>query len=182
MKHTNYLLKSVLTGTLAILLSSTYAFAQAPVTGKEVAKLSQRVRHELLMLPFFTVFDNLEYRVDGSTVTLSGKVTRPVLKLDAERVVQRIEGVGRVNNEIEVLPLSDIDNHIRWQTARVIYGNPELNRYGWGTQPSIRIIVENGHVTLEGVVDNQMDKTVAGMRANSVPGVFSVTNDLVIHG
>jgi len=182
MKITNYLLKSVLTGTLAIMLSSTYAFPQAATPTKQTTNLSQKVRHELVMLPFFTIFDNLEYRVDGSTVTLMGKVTRPVLKTDAQRVVERIEGVEHVNNEIQVLPTSEIDNHIRWQMARVIYGNPELNRYGWGTQPSIRIIVENGRVTLEGVVDNQMDKQVAGMRANSVPGVFSVTNDLVVRG
>jgi hyperosmotically inducible periplasmic protein len=178
MKLTNYLLKATLTGTLAILLSSTYAFAQAPAAQQH--DLTSKVRHELVMLPYFTIFDNLGYRVDGNTVTLLGKVTNPSLRQDAERVVKNIEGVDRVQNEIEVLPLSPLDSRIRWQEARAIYGFPTLNRYGMGTQPSIRIIVENGHVTLEGVVNNQADKNVAGIRANGVSGVFSVTNDLVV--
>jgi hyperosmotically inducible periplasmic protein len=181
MKLTNYLLKATLTGTLAILMSSTYAFAQTPADNQHTHDLTSKVRHELLMLPYFTIFDNLGYRVDGSTVTLVGKVTKPSIKQEAERVVEHIEGVDRVQNDIEVLPLSPFDNQIRWQEARAIYGYPTLNRYGMGTQPSIRIIVENGHVTLEGVVNNQADKNVAGMRANGVPGVFSVTNDLVVH-
>lgn len=182
MKLTNYLLKATLTGTLAILMSSTYAFAQPPADNQHTHDLTSKVRHELVMLPYFTIFDNLEYRVDGGTVTLMGKVTKPSIRQEAERVVAHIEGVDRVQNDIEVLPLSGIDNQIRWQEARAIYGYPTLNRYGMGTQPSIRIIVENGHVTLEGVVNNQADKNVAGIRANGVPGVFSVTNDLVVHG
>jgi hyperosmotically inducible protein len=181
MKLTNDLLKATLTGTLAIMLiSSTYAFAQMPGANQPTNDLTSRVRHELVMLPYFTIFDNMSYRVDGSTVTLMGKVTRTSLRQDAERVVKNIEGVDRVQNEIEVLPVSMFDNQIRWQEARAIYGYPTLNRYGMGTQPSIRIIVENGHVTLEGVVNNQADKNVAGMRANGVHGVFSVTNDLVV--
>jgi hyperosmotically inducible periplasmic protein len=180
MKVTNYLLKATLTGTLAILMSSTYAFAQTPAVNKPAKDLTSRVRHELLMLPYFTMFDNLGYRVDGSTVTLVGKVTRPSLRQDAERVVKNIEGVDRVQNDVEVLPLSPFDNRIRMQEARAIYGYPTLNRYGMGTQPSIRIIVENGHVTLEGVVNNQADKNVAGIRANGVAGVFSVENDLKV--
>jgi hyperosmotically inducible protein len=181
MKLTSYLLKATLTGTLAILMSSTYAFAQTPADNQHTHDLTSKVRHELVMLPYFTIFDDLEYRVDGSTVTLMGKVTKPSIRQEAERVVAHIEGVDRVQNDIEVLPLSGFDNQIRWQEARAIYGYPTLNRYGMGTQPSIRIIVENGHVTLEGVVNNQADKNVAGIRANAVPGVFSVTNDLVVH-
>lgn len=140
--------------------------------------LPKQVRHELVMLPYYNLFDNLGYRVDGNVVTLYGEVTRPTLKSDAERVVKRIEGVARVDNQIEVLPLSPMDNRIRWETARAIYGYGPLQRYGMGAVPSIHIIVKNGNVTLTGVVANQGDKNVANIRANSVPGVFSVTNDL----
>jgi osmotically-inducible protein OsmY len=142
--------------------------------------ISKRVRHELLMLPYFTIFDNFSYRVDGDTVTLLGQVTRPVLREDAQRAVQRVEGVSKVENNIEVLPLSPFDNQIRWATARAIYGFATLNRYALGTHPSIHIIVKNGNVTLVGVVDNKGDKNIAGIRANSVPGVFSVENDLQV--
>jgi len=167
-------------GGLVLALSSTLVFAQGNTDGADKAALamSQKVRHELVMMPYVTIFDNFSYKVDGATVTLYGKVTRPILKDEAGRLVSRIEGVEHVDNQIEVLPLSPFDNQIRRATARAIYGYPMLNRYGWGTQPSIRIIVENGHVTLEGVVNNQTDRNVAEIRANSVPGVFSVTNDL----
>jgi hyperosmotically inducible protein len=178
MKTSNQLRNFLLTGALAALLP-VMAFSQSmPVTNATQQALETKVRHELVMLPYFTIFDNLAYKVDGDSVTLYGKVTRPSLKQDAERLVKHVEGVQRVDNQIEVLPLSNFDNQIRWQTARAIYGAPVLNRYGMGTQPSIRIIVENGHVTLEGVVDSQGDKSIAGIRANTVPGVFSVTNDL----
>ncbi len=140
--------------------------------------LTQEVRHELVMLPYYSIFDNLSYRVDGSTVTLFGQVTRPTLKSDAENVVKRIEGVTRVINNIEVLPLSPMDDRIRIAEARAIYGFPSLNRYAMGALPPIHIIVKNGNVTLEGVVANQADKNTAGIRANGVPGVFSVKNDL----
>ncbi|HWF47687.1 MAG TPA: BON domain-containing protein [Bryobacteraceae bacterium] len=142
--------------------------------------ISKKVRHELVMLPFLTIFDNLSYRIDGTTVTLAGQVTRPVVKQDAQRVVKDVEGVSSVQNEIEVLPLSPIDNQIRWAEARSIYGFPTLNRYGAGTQPSIHIVVKNGNVTLVGVVNSKSDKDVAGIRANQVPGVFSVQNELKI--
>jgi hyperosmotically inducible protein len=142
--------------------------------------LAERVRHELVMLPYYNVFDNLSFRVDGNTVTLFGEVTRPTLKSDAEHVVKRLEGVDRVVNHIEVLPLSPFDNRIRFATYRAIYGFEPLQRYGLGTQPSIRIIVKNGHVTLEGVVNNQSDRNIAALRANGVPGVFSVTNRLQV--
>jgi hyperosmotically inducible periplasmic protein len=183
MTKRNLVSKKLFLGTLVLALSSTYALAQngsaAPGTpGPQ--KIEQKVRHELVMLPYFSIFDNLAYKVDGNTVTLYGKVTRPTLKDEAGRVVAHVEGVEHVDNQIDVLPLSMFDNQVRRATARAIYGYPMLNRYGMGTQPSIRIIVENGHVTLEGVVNNQTDKNVAGIRANSVPGVFSVTNDLRI--
>jgi hyperosmotically inducible protein len=130
------------------------------------------------MLPYYSVFDNLAYRVDDGTVTLMGQVTRPTLRDDAERVVKRLEGVERVKNEIEVLPLSPEDDRIRIAEFRAIYGDPALNRYAHQSVPPIHIIVKNGNVTLEGVVDNEADKNIAGIRANRVPGVFSVTNNL----
>jgi hyperosmotically inducible periplasmic protein len=141
-------------------------------------KITKEVRHELIMLPYYGVFDNLAYRVDGSKVTLFGQVTRPTLKSDAERAVKRIEGVELVDNQIEVLPLSPNDDQIRRATYRKIYSNPALQRYQMGAVPPIHIIVKNGNITLVGVVANQMDKTIAGIRANALPGVFSVTNNL----
>ena len=180
MKKLTRLRNKLFFGTLALALSSALASAQdnAAAANNAALAINKKVRHELIMMPYVTIFDNLSYKVEGGTVTLYGKVTRPILKDEAGRLVSRIEGVEHVDNQIEVLPLSGFDNQIRRATARAIYGYPMLNRYGSGTQPSIRIIVENGHVTLEGVVNNQADKNVAGIRANSVPGVFSVTNEL----
>ena len=133
------------------------------------------------MLPYYGIFDDLAFRVDGSTVTLMGSVARPVLKSDAENVVKRIEGVTQVVNQIKVLPLSPMDDQIRMAEYRAIYGDSQLGtRYGYRALPSIHIIVENGHVTLEGVVANQFDKNLINVRANAVPNVFSVTNNLVV--
>ncbi|MBI4874919.1 MAG: BON domain-containing protein [Acidobacteria bacterium] len=141
---------------------------------------SEAVRHELVMLPFYNVFDNLAFRVDGGTVTLLGQVSRPTLKSDAEAVVRKVAGVREVRNEIEVLPLSGFDNRIRLGVAHAVYGNSVLNRYALGAQPSIHIIVKNGDVTLEGVVATEMDRNVANLAAHGVPGVFSVTNNLLV--
>ena len=140
--------------------------------------MEREVRHELVMLPYYGLFDNLAFRVDGTTVTLSGQVSRPVLKEDAGNVVKQIEGVENVDNQIETLPLSPNDDHIRLATYRAVYGQAALNRYALQTVPSIHIIVKNGNVTLEGVVDSQNDRNIAGLQANSVSGVFSVTNNL----
>ncbi len=142
--------------------------------------LEEKVRHELVMLPYYNVFDTLSFRVDNGTVTLFGSVTDPVVKHDAEGVVKKLEGVARVDNEIEVLPLSSFDNRVRYQTYFAIYGYGPLQRYGLGTQPPIRIVVKNGNVTLAGMVASEADKRLAFMRANQVPGVFSVTNDLQV--
>jgi hyperosmotically inducible protein len=136
------------------------------------------VRHELVMLPFYNIYDNLMFRVDGNTVTLMGQVNRPTLKSSAENVVKTIPGVERVVNQIEVLPLSSFDNRIRLAVTRAVYGHSALNRYALGAQPPIHIIVKNGNVTLEGVVANEMDRNIANIQANSVSGVFSVTNNL----
>lgn len=161
-----------------VFASARFASGQAEPSSPAQARIAREVRHELLMLPYFGVFDNIEYRVDGDTVTLSGAVTRPVLKSDAENVVKHIEGVDHVVNNIEVLPPSPMDDRLRIALFRAIYGYPALEKYALGVQKPIRIIVKNGHVTLEGVVDNETDKNLAGMRANSVPGIFSVTNNL----
>lgn len=157
-------------------LMATAAFAAPPT----LSPLENHVRHELVMLPYFNVFDNISFRVDGGTVTLFGAVTKPILKSDAENAVKRVEGITRVENQIEVLPLSPFDDSIRMRTARAIYGFPALQRYGMGTQPSIHIIVKNGNVTLLGSVQSDMDKQLAYTRANGVPGVFAVHNELQI--
>ena len=141
-------------------------------------RIAKEVRHELVMLPYYNVFDNLAFKVDGSTVTLLGQVTRPTLKSDAERVVKGIEGVETVVNKIEVLPVSPNDERIRAAVYRAIYGHTALNRYGLQAVPPIHIIVNNGNVTLEGVVASEADKNIANIQANSVPGVFSVKNNL----
>jgi hyperosmotically inducible protein len=149
-----------------------------PGTAAGTDRIAREVRHELVMLPYYGVFDNLAYRVDGNHVTLVGQVTRPTLKSDAEHAVKGIEGVERVNNQIQVLPLSPNDDRIRIATYRALYGQPPLDRYGLQAVPPIHIVVDNGKVTLEGVVASQGDKDVAGVRANGVNGVFGVTNNL----
>jgi len=141
-------------------------------------RITREVRHELVMLPYYGVFDNLAYRVTGSTVTLLGQVTRPTLKSDAGNVVKNIEGVEKVDNQIQVLPLSSMDDRIRLAEYRAIYSYAGLDRYALQAVPPIHIIVDNGKVTLEGVVANQADKDAANVRANTVSGVFSVVNNL----
>jgi hyperosmotically inducible periplasmic protein len=157
-------------------------FAQGAISTAEpkagLTSLEQEVRHELVMLPWFGVFDNLQFQVQGDHVILSGQVTRPTLRSGAENVVKRIEGVERITNNIEVLPLSPFDDDIRLAAVRSIYGFGPLNRYAMGTQPPIRIIVKNGNITLQGVVANEMDAQMAYMRARQVPGAFSVTSEL----
>jgi len=145
------------------------------------SRIAQEVRHQLVMLPYYTVFDDLAFSVNGGTVTLLGAVTNPVLKSDAENVTKRVEGVTNVINNIKVLPLSSMDDQIRRAEFRAIYGDPSIStRYGFGAIPPIHIIVDNGHVTLEGVVANQGDKNLINVRANGVPNVFSVTNNLQV--
>jgi hyperosmotically inducible periplasmic protein len=151
------------------------------LASKAPRTLEEQVRHELVMLPYYSVFDELSFQVTGNTVTLMGKVTRPVLKSDAENVVKRIPGVASVDDKIEVLPLSRFDDGIRLAELRAVYGNSALFRYRLaGPIAPIRIIVKNGDVTLEGVVANQADKNIAGVAANGVAGVFSVTNNLQV--
>ena len=155
--------------------------ATGTVDQKGLDRIYKEVRHELVMLPYYGVFDNLAYKVDpDGTVTLLGQVANPVLKSDAEKAVKHIEGVDKVVNNIEVLPTSIMDDQIRRAAYRAIYGNEVLSQYQLRAVPPIHIIVKNGHITLEGVVARAMDKQIAGMQANKLPGVFSVTNNLVV--
>jgi hyperosmotically inducible protein len=171
---------------IAVLLTfSGLAIGQSDQQGRQKlggtpgdARIIKEAHHELVMLPYYSVFDNLAYKVEDGTVTLLGQVVRPSLKSDAENAVKKIEGVDKVVNNIEVLPVSPMDDRIRHAEFRKIYSYPTLSKYAWGAVPPIHIIVANGHVTLEGVVDSDSDKNVAGIQANSVPGVFSVTNNL----
>ena|SRR5882724_2438601 len=147
---------------------------------KNQQELTREVRHQLVLLPYYSVFDNLAFRVDGDRVTLEGQVTRPTLKSDAESAVKSIAGISGVTNNIEVLPLSPMDDQIRRATYRAVYGEGGLSRYSESAVPSIHIIVKNGNVTLEGVVDSEGDKNLANLRASAVPNVFSVKNNLVV--
>ena len=178
-------MKSRLPVLFAVLLSLlTLGTAQDVQSNQTSDKSEQRiikeVRHELLMLPYFGVFDSIAFKVDGPTVTLLGSVVRPVTKSDAENSVKHIEGVEKVDNQIEVLPPSPMDDRLRMRLFRAIYGYPALEKYELGVQKPIRIIVKNGRVTLEGVVDSDGDKNLAGLRANGVSGSFSVTNNLQV--
>ncbi len=163
-----------------ISLSHTSTAAQKQNEPKVEQNLIKEVRHQLVLLPYYSVFDNLAFQLQGSKVILVGQVVRPTLKSDAEGVVKNIEGVSSVENNIEVLPTSPMDDQLRRALFRAIYGDPALSRYAMSAVPSIHIIVKNGNVTLEGVADNETDKNIAGLRANSVPNVFSVKNNLVV--
>ncbi|MCI0620229.1 MAG: BON domain-containing protein [Acidobacteria bacterium] len=172
MKHPKWILAGIM---LAMALFGQSGSAQ---TARGVQRIEKEVLHELRMLPYLSVFDNLAFKVDGYKVTLIGQVTRPSLRKDAERAVKGIEGVEEVDNQIEVLPVSPNDDRLRRRLYRAIYGAAQLQKYSLGVLQSIRIVVKNGHVTLEGVVNNEADKNVAGIRANGVSGVFSVKNNL----
>ena len=163
-----------------VLVPLSSALAQTQFSGPELsnALVLKKIRKALVTLPYYGVFDNLQYQLKGSTVILSGQVVRPTTKSDAEQRVAKIGGVREVVNNIEVLPLSSFDDSIRLRTFRAIYRTGSLYRYSLGTNPSIHIIVNHGHVTLEGLVTNEGDKRLAFVVANGVSGVFSVTNNL----
>ncbi len=165
------------------MIASTLSFSvsSAMATARSTEAIDKQVKHELNMLPYVNVFDYMTFSVDANgNVTLAGEVTNPVVKSDAANAIKRIEGVEHVNNQIQVLPVSFMDNGLRVRLFRTIYGYPALQKYALGVNKSIRIIVDNGHVTLVGVVDNEMDKNIAGIRANGVAGVFSVDNQLMV--
>jgi hyperosmotically inducible periplasmic protein len=173
-------MKTIVQRVLLVGVVAALSLGVAAQAAPELSRLEQQVRRELVMLPFYNVFDNLTFRVQGDKVTLMGQVTRPTLKSGAERVVQNLEGVASVDNQIEVLPVSSHDDDIRRATYRAIYGHTALNRYQLRAVSPIHIIVKNGNVTLEGMVANEGDKNIAGMQAKGVSGVFSVTNNLRI--
>jgi len=170
-------MKRILSSLCVFVLGSVFALAADQPAQDRIAG---EVRHELVMIPQLSIFDNLAYKVDGNTVTLLGQVRNPIIKDEAQAAVKHIEGVEQVNNQIEVLPVSLNDDRIRRQVARAIFNQPRLFEYAVQPVPPIHIIVKNGHVSLEGVVRDQGDKDVAGIRANGVPGVFSVQNDLQV--
>ena len=149
-------------------------------SGPAQERIAREVRHEILLLPYYNVFDWLGYKVEGYRVTLFGQVINPTLRSDAQNAVKRIEGVEQVDNQIEVLPPSPDDDRLRREEYRAIYEYDGLSRYAWGPYPSIHIIVKNGQVTLVGNVDSQADKDMANIRAKGVPGVFSVTDNLTV--
>ena len=173
-------LRSTLLSLLALCSLVVGQDTQRDPSAHAQERIVKEVRHELLMLPYFGVFDYIAYKVDGYNVVLLGQVLRPTLKSDAENAVKRIEGVEKVDNQIEVLPPSSMDDRLRRQLFRAIYGYPAFDKYALGVQKPIRIIVKNGRVTLEGVVDSDGDKNLAALRANGVPGIFSVTNNLQV--
>ena len=144
------------------------------------ARIKREVRHELLMIPYYSIFDDLRYRVNGYNVELLGEVNNPVIKSEAESAVKKIEGVEQVTNHIDVLPPSPADQRIREMAYRKIFSFDGLSRYSWEAAPTIHIIVKNGHITLSGVVDSEADKNAAGIQAKGVPGTFGVKNDLVV--
>ena len=164
-----------------VIAASAAVAAPANSAGQPTSyeQLAKKVRKELVTLPWYGVFDNLAYEIDGTTVRLYGQVVRPTTRSDAERRVRRLAGVERVENQIEVLPLSSFDDSIRVGAYRALFdGNSPLFRYGQRANPSIHIVVNRGHLTLEGVVANENDRRLANILVNSVPGVFSVTNNL----
>lgn len=179
----NFLKTVALAATLSMGFGSLgFAAADRNVVDKKngLTWTENQVRRELVMMPFLSVYDNLEFRVDGDKVILSGQTIRPTIRSSAENIVRKIEGVRSVENNIEVLPLSPFDDSIRVRVARAIYGYGPLQRYGMGVLPPIRIVVKNGNVTLAGKVANEGDKNLAFIRANGVSGAFSVTNQLAV--
>ena len=167
---------------IAVALSAVIALFVG-VADDPQANLVRHIRHELVVLPYYGVFDNLTFSLKGSEVKLAGQVSRPSLKSDAASVVRMVAGVETVVNEIEILPTSPSDDRIRIATYRAVYGDDSpLNRYALQAVPPIHIIVKNGNVTLVGFVSNDGDRNIANIRANGVSGVFSVKNELKVDG
>jgi hyperosmotically inducible periplasmic protein len=176
-------MKKCFAGIILALITSIAVItpvAANPGGGGDNVNTVKKIRKELVTLPFYGVFDNLAFKYEDGVVTLYGQVSRPTLKKDAARVVERVRGVDQVVNKIEVLPLSNFDDRIRLAVYRAIYRQPGIDRLSFQAVPPIHIIVKNGNVTLEGVAPNKGDATRAFIAANGVPGVFSVKNNLRI--
>jgi hyperosmotically inducible protein len=165
---------------LVLCLTVTAVAQERPLSDRAIKRIEREVRHELVMLPYYGVFDALSYKVEGGVVTLMGAVTRPTVKSDAERLVMDIEGVEKVVNNIEVLPPSPNDDRLRVAVYQAVYGHTALNRYAMQSVPPIHIIVKNGDVTLVGSVSSEADKNIAGIQAKGVPGTFNVTNNITV--
>lgn len=174
----NFLILSI--AILGLTFSGVRAQSFSDNGKRSVKSIEQQVYKQIIKLPYYGVFDNIAYQINGDTVTLMGKVVRPTTRKSAERVVEKIAGVENVVNNIEVLPLSNFDDSIRLRTLRTLQSGGSLYRYFLGASPSVKIIVERGNVTLEGFVANRGDYNLANVLANSVPGVFSVQNNLVV--
>jgi osmotically-inducible protein OsmY len=177
-KETQVSLKNKIAMTLALASASLPATMFAAATSQSPKSLEEQVRVALVKIPYLSVFDDLSFRVDNGVVTLLGQTTQPITKSYAEQNVRSVPGVIAIQNQIEVLPLSRLDDDIRLRTLRAVSRTSSLYRYFLGANPSIRIVVKNGHVTLDGVVQNEADRVLASMAANRVPNVFSVTNNL----
>lgn len=169
-------IRHCVTVLIAMLIGSSAAFANGPASPDPF--MAERIRKELVTLPYYGVFDNLAFEVNGDVVTIYGQVVRATTRKDAERRVEKVKGVDRVINNIQVLPLSRFDDGIRIRTYRAVFGASSLYRYGLGANPAVHIIVDRGHVRLEGVVDNEADGNLAYLAARGVPGAFSVTSNL----
>jgi hyperosmotically inducible protein len=168
-------------GFAGISMASNSKGGNPKETTKPLKSLADQVQHQLVMLPIYGVFDNLDFSIkDSGTVVLTGQVVRPMLKAYAETAVSRIQGVSKVENDIEVLPISILDDNIRERAYRAIYSQEIFRKYAVMSLAPIRIVVKNGNITLEGGVDNQLDKTIAEMAARSVFGAFSVKDELKI--
>jgi len=189
MKSAGTLSRLALLATCGLMASSTYALPRYAAEtsprprpqSDNSSEIQREVIHELRMLPYYSVFDDLKFSVNGTSVTLEGDVVSPTTKSDADAAVKHIRGVTNVIDNVRVLPPSPDDDRIRQAEYRAIYSEPQLSRYAYNSVQGIHIVVNNGHVTLEGDVDNQTDKNVANIKANGVPGVFSVTNNLQVH-
>lgn len=164
------------------IIAAAMAQSDKKFSAKAQERITKEVRHRILSLPNFGTFDNIAFKLNGYDVILYGQVVQASLKSDAEHAVKRIEGVEHIENRIEVLPASGNDDRLRRDLFIAIYLYGPLQHYGVGSNRPIRIIVNHGNVTLEGVVDRESDKNMAGLRANGVPGVFSVKNNLVVPG
>jgi len=176
-------MKKIFAGMILALVTTVAVVmpvAANPANTADDVNTIKKIRKELVTLPFYGVFDNLAFKYEEGVVTLYGQVSRPTLRKDAARVVERVTGVDQVINKIEVLPLSGFDDQIRIAVYRAIYRQPGLDRLAIQAVPPIHIIVKNGNVTLEGVVPNKGDATRAFIAANGVSGVFSVKNNLRI--
>jgi hyperosmotically inducible periplasmic protein len=173
---TRYLMAAVLLGA-GIAGAANNGSDNLPSGDEQIAK---SIRHEVLLYPYYSIFDDINYRVANGQVELIGAVNQPFKKKDIERLVFKIPGVNGITNGLKVLPTSIEDDRLRIQIARAIYRDPALNRYAIQAVPPIHIIVDNGHITLTGVVNNELEKNVAGIRAASFLSFGPVTNNLQV--